>query len=170
MKIYMTVLGILMLLCGICCVATPMLTFVGTGYFLIILLLVYGIMNIIRGLENKNFGLNFVFGIVSTVLGILILAIPGLRGLTVAVVLYIIAAWFVVRGIIAICEAVKVKKSDTGNMWIFGIVVGILAILLGVYSALHPLVLVFSLEWLVSLYFIISGLDAIAVAMRYSEE
>ena len=165
----MTVLGILMLLCGICCVATPMLAFVGTGYFLIILLMVYGIMSIIRGLENKNFGLNFVFGIVSVVLGILILVIPGLRGLTVAVALYIMAAWFVVRGVIAICEAIKVKKLDSGSMWILGIVAGVLAILLGVYSALHPLVLVFSMEWLVGLYFIISGVDMIAAAVQYSE-
>lgn len=170
MKTYMTVIGILMLLCGISCIATPLRSFLEIGYFLVILLMVYGIMNIIQGIANGKFGLNFAFGIISALLGISFMIIPGLRGLTIAVVLYIMAAWFIVKGVIAIFEAVKIKKLDTGNMWIWGIVAGVLGILLGVYSAVHPLAMAISMGWLISLYFIISGLDAIAAAMRYSEE
>ena len=170
MKTYMTVIGILLLLCGICCIATPLRDFVDIGYFLVILLMIYGIMCIVRGVESKTYGLNFVFGIISTVFGILFICIPAFRNLTLFTGLYVMSGWFIVKGVLTLIESIKAKKSDAGSMWILGVLAGVLGILMGAYSALHPLVLAFTEGWLISLYFIIAGLDTIAVSMGHKEK
>lgn len=169
MKTYMMVIGILLLLCGICCIATPLSNFVDIGYFLVILLMIYGIMCIVRGVQSKTYGLNFVFGVLSAIFGVLFICIPSLRNLTLFVGLYVMAGWFIFKGVLTLMESIKAKKSDSESMWILGVIVGILGILMGAYSALHPLVMAFAEGWLISLYFIIAGLDSIAVAIGHKE-
>lgn len=169
MKVFMIVLGVLLMLGGLSCLATPLLTFVEAGYFIVMLLLVYGIVGIIGGIANKDYGVNFIYGILSLILGVVIIFVPGLRGMTAAAVMYIMAAWFILKGILSIYSAVKAKGAGTGSMWIWGVVAGVLGILIGVYSVVHPLVLAITVGLMVSLYFIISGVDLLATGIRYEE-
>ena len=90
MKIVTIILGILMAICGISCICTPVMTFLEAGYFLVILLLVYGIAAIVKAVAQKEYGMPFLFGILSTVLGIVIMVVPGLKLMTDGMLIYII--------------------------------------------------------------------------------
>jgi uncharacterized membrane protein HdeD (DUF308 family) len=53
-------------------------------------------------------------------------------------------------------------------MKILSIVLGVVAIILGIYSIAHPAVLAVSLGILISFYFIESGIDMILIGSAYS--
>lgn len=169
MQIFMMVLGGILILCGLSCMVTPLITAMELGYFLILLLLVYGIARIVRSVSSKEYGLDFVFGILSVILGIIILVVPGLKAMTTGMLLYIMAGWFVVQGIVSIVRAVKMKKERGSSMWIWGICSGVLCILMGAYSAVHPIVLALTMGLMVGFYFIVSGINMITMSAKIEE-
>lgn len=169
MKIFMVILGGILILCGLSCMFTPLFTVMEMGYFLILLLLVYGIGRIVRSVAEKDYGLEFVFGILSVILGVLILVVPGLKAMTTGMLLYIMAGWFVVQGIVSICRAVNIKKNGGSSMWVLGVCSGVLCILMGLYSAVHPVVLALTLGLMVGFYFIVSGINMIAMPAQSEE-
>ena len=62
MKIFTIILGVIMAICGISCICTPVITFMEAGYFLVVLLLIYGIAAVVRAIMDKEYGLPFLFG------------------------------------------------------------------------------------------------------------
>lgn len=170
MQILMIVLGVILIIGGISCMVTPLVTVMELGYFLILLLLVYGIAGIIRSVSSHEYGLDFVFGILSVITGIIIMVVPGLKARTTGILMYIMAGWFVVQGIVSIYRAIKIKKMNGGSKWIWGVCAGVLCILMGIYSAVHPVVLALTLGLMVGFYFIVSGIDMIALSAKSDAE
>ena len=170
MKIVTIILGILMALCGISCMCTPVMTFLEAGYFLVILLFVYGIAGIVKAVVQKQFGLPFLFGILSTLLGIVIMVVPGLKLMTDGMLIYIMAVWFLMQGVVSIFLSFQQKKLVEGKGWIGTLVLGILGVLLGIYSLAHPMLLAFTFGVLVGMYFIECGVNMIVMAMSIPSE
>ena len=166
MKILTIVLGVIMCICGISCIFTPIMTFMEAGYFLSILLLVYGIGIIIRCVKAKRYGVPLVFGVLTSILGLVILFVPGMKLSTDGMLIYFMAAWFIVQGVLGIFNAFRQKSEGTGKGWILTLVMGILGTLLGLYSAVHPLLLAFTFGILVGVYFIESGFTLIVASSQ----
>ena len=57
MQIFMMVLWGILILGGLSCMVTPLITVMELGYFLILLLLVYGIARIVRSVSVGDYGL-----------------------------------------------------------------------------------------------------------------
>ena len=165
MKIVMIMLGVLMAICGISCISTPVITFLEAGYFVVILLLVYGIAAVVRSVVKKEYGMPFLFGILSVILGIVIMVVPGLKLMTDGMLVYIMAVWFLMQGVVSIFVSFQQKKSAQGKGWIGTLVLGILGVLLGIYSLAHPFLLAFTFGVLVGIYFIESGINMIVMAV-----
>lgn len=170
MKILSIILGILLAICGISCIFTPLGTFLQAGYFFAILLIIYGIMGIAGAVKTKEYKLNFAFGIVSLVAGIAMALMPVLQLMTDAMLVYVMAVWFVVQGIVSIYFAVSHKEAVAGKGWIWGIVLGVLGIILGIYSFAHPMLVAFSLGILIGFYFIESGVTMVVAALQNSDD
>lgn len=170
MKIFTIILGVIMALCGVSCMCTPIMTFLEAGYFLVILLFVYGIAGIVRAIMRKEYGMPFFFGILSVILGVVIMAVPGLKLMTDGMLIYMMAAWFLVQGIVNILVSLKQKKAAEGKGWIWTLILGILGVLLGIYSLVHPMLLAFTFGILVGIYFIESGISLIAMAAAVPSE
>ena len=79
MSIYtlIVIIGTLMIIGGISLAATPLMTFVTAGYFIIILFFVAGIIGIVRAVHEKRYDRSFIFSILSLVLGMAGLVTPG---------------------------------------------------------------------------------------------
>lgn len=170
MKVITIILGVLMAICGISCMCTPVMTFLEAGYFLVILLLVYGIAAIVKSVMQKEFGMPFLFGILSVILGIIIMVVPGLKLMTDGMLIYIMAVWFLMQGVVSIVLAFRAKKAAESKGWIGTLVLGILGVLLGLYSLAHPILLAFTFGVLVGVYFIESGINMIVLACSASSE
>ena len=140
---------------------TPLLTFMDAGYFIVILVAIYGVIGIVKGITEKRFGVPFVFSILSVVFGIAALCFPKLMLIADGIWIYIMATWFVLQGIVTVYTAFVLKKATGSKMWILELIVGIIGILLGCYSFFHPLVVAVSLGILIGVYFIETGFTMI---------
>ena len=169
MNIVMIILGILMVLCGGSCIFTPILTFMQTGYFLMILLLVYGAAGIVKAISSKQYGVNFAFSIISVIVGIIIACVPGLALMTDGMLLYMMAGWFILQGIVSVAVSIKFKGAAGGKKWIWGLVLGIIGILLGIYTMVHPMLLAFTMGILIGVYFIESGISMIVLSSQVNK-
>lgn len=162
MSVLFIVLGVLMTIGGIICLCTPAVTTFGVLNLYLILLFVSGIMMLVRSIVAKHFGVDFVFAIITLILGGFIIFSPQLSFVTEVVLLYTIACWLVVRGIMGIVAAVSARKAVSGGMFALSLIASILVILAGLYSFVHPLMFAGFLGILVSCFFIVEGIDLIA--------
>ena len=121
MKIISMILGIILTIFGVSMIFTPIATFLNTGYFFAIMLLTCGIMGVITNVSSRD----FVFAIISTVLGIIMAVAPSMRLFADGMLLYIMAYWFILQGIVSIFIAVKAKKAEK-KQWGWILAIGIL--------------------------------------------
>ena len=170
MKIFTMMFGILLAVCGFSCIFTPIMTFLETGWFLMILLFVYGIMGIIKAVTQKEYKIQFLFSIISVILGAVILFVPGFRLITDGMLIYLMAGWFLLQGIVDIFLSFRQKKRGEGKGWIWTMILGILGLLVGIYSFVHPLFAAFTIGILVGIYFIESGINMVVIAQYIQEE
>ncbi|MBQ3418316.1 MAG: DUF308 domain-containing protein [Ruminococcus sp.] len=161
MTVLFIILGILLVAGGVSCIVTPLLTFMNTGYFVVILILVFGVFGIIKAIVEKRFKVNFVFSILSILLGIVMLAFPNSLLFAEGVMLIVTAIWFVLMGIVTIINAVSVTKATGSKIWILQLIFGILAVLIGCYSFFQPMLMAISLGILVGIFFIETGFTLI---------
>ena len=161
MNVLIIILSILLILGGIAGITTPLITFFELGYIVMFLLIVYGVMAIVKAVTEKKYGIDFVFGILSVIAGVVAAILPGMGLSTDMMLLVMAAVWLIVQGIMSIMTAFQLKKSSEGKKWIWGLVLGILGIILGLYSFIHPIVLAFTMGMLLGIYFIESGLSMI---------
>ena len=78
MRVLSVIIGILMLICGVSCMCTPLVTFMDAGYFIVIMVAVYGVIGIVRAIAEKHFGAGFVFSILSVIFGVTVLRPAGM--------------------------------------------------------------------------------------------
>ena len=157
MTVLMIIFGVLMIMCGFSCMFTPLTTFIDAGYFIVILVAVYGVIGIIKGLGEKRYGAGFVFSIISMIFAIAVLFFPKLMLLTDGVLIYLAAGWFVPQGIVSVFTALTLTKETGSKLWILQLIFGILAVLLGCYSFFHPALIAVSIGFLIGFYFVETG-------------
>lgn len=171
MKTLLCVLGVLMGLCGIALASTPIVTFWETSYFFVLLLLVYGAASMARGVTKKEYGGNFLFGILSVVAGFLILFVPGLKFMTSSTIIYLMAVWFLLQGAVFLVFGVRAKKTNAETKkWLGNLVMGVFSIILGIYSLIHPVALAFSVGVLIGIYFIFSGINLVILGIQLEKK
>ncbi len=163
MTVLFIILGVLMIISGFTFMVTPLITFLNVGYFIAVMALVYGIAGIIRAIARKNFGLLFAFDILSVVFGIVVLCFPQLVLVVDGVNLIMSAIWFILMGIVSMIAAVRITKLTGSKIWILQLIIGILSVLIGIYSFFQPLVLALSIGIMIGIYFIETGISMIIV-------
>ena len=161
MTVLCIILGVLLIAGGFSCIFTPLLTFMDAGYFVVILMCVFGVAGIIRSIGRKRFGVTFVFSIISVLLGIIMLLFPESLLLAQGMMLILTAVWLVLMGLVAIINAVTVTRATGSKIWILQLILGILGILLGCYCFFHPMLTAVTLGILIGAFFIETGFTLI---------
>ena len=146
-----------MIICGFSFMFTPLITFMDAGWFIVILVAVYGLIGLIKGISEKTYGVRFVFSVLSVVFGIAVIFFPRLMLLADGVLIYMVAVWFVMQGFVSVFTAVNVTKRLDSGLWILQLIFGILGILLGCYSFFHPALVAVSIGFLIGFYFVETG-------------
>lgn len=164
MTVLSIIIGILMIICGISCMFTPLVTFMDAGYFIVIMVAVYGVIGIFKSISEKRFGVGFVFSVISVIFGIAVLFFPKLMLLADGVLIYMAAAWFVLQGIVAVITASTLTRATGSKLWIVQLIFGIIGILLGCYSFFHPALVAVSLGFLIGFYFTETGITMLLAA------
>ena len=121
---------------------------------------VFAIVAGIRGVEGRRW-LLLAEGVLGAIAGLVALSLPG----TVAIVmLYVVAAWAVLTGLLEIVAAVQLRREIEGE-WALALV-GTVSVLFGVVLAVLPGVGLLSLVWLIGASVLVSGIALIALAFR----
>ena len=162
MKVITIILGVILAIFGVACIFSPGQTFLATGYCLAILLLVYGIIGIINVIRKFSSPITLFASIPAVIIGGIALFRPGSAGAFDTLILYLFAAWFVVEGIVSIVVSIRSRIVNRG--WVWGLIFGIIAVLVGCYSFAHPAVSAIAIGILVGIYLIEAGISMIVLA------
>ena len=168
MTIITVIFGVLLILAGFSSMLTPLVTLFSAGYFLSILLFVDGIFGLISAFQGRKSFFSIISSVLAIVVGVIAMIRPGSTLILDAFIVYLMAALFAVRGVLSILAALQAKKLGLKG-WFWGAILGVLEIILGIYSFAHPMVAAIATGILIGLYFVEAGFDLIVLAMAARE-
>jgi uncharacterized membrane protein HdeD (DUF308 family) len=157
---------------GVCAVAFGVGTFIWPGLTLAVLVLLYGaflladgVLAVLWALAGRRAGAFpwgvLLAGVVSIAAGIVTLLWPGV---TAIALLYLIAAWAIVRGVFEIIAAFHLRRELT-NEWLLALN-GLLSIGLGVLLIIAPGAGALAVLWWIGTFAIIIGILMIVLGFR----
>jgi uncharacterized membrane protein HdeD (DUF308 family) len=161
----------LILLRGVCAVLFGVLTIAWPGLSLVTLILLFGIYALADGvlaLVAAIFGGRpaprwwlAIVGVIGVLAGLATLEMPGLTAL---ILLYYLAFWAILMGVMEIVGAIRLRKEIDNEWWL--ILSGVVSVLFGVLLLARPGAGLLGLLLVVGVYAIINGVALIGFAFR----
>jgi uncharacterized membrane protein HdeD (DUF308 family) len=157
---------------GVAAIAFGLLAWIwpdATVFALVILFGVYaltdGVFNIMEALSTRAEGSDRVWllarGLLAVGVGLVTMAWPDISTLSL---LYVIAAWAIVTGVLEVVAAVRLRSVIDGELFLA--LSGTGSILFGPIAFIFPGAGAVALIWLIGVYAITFGLLLLAVALR----
>ncbi len=157
--------GILAILFGIVALVAPGIALLAFIYVFAAYAILDGITAIVVSFRERSFlrtwWVLLLEGILGIIFGILAFAWPGETAL---ILLYLVAFWALVTGIMEISSAFVVPGS-AGQRWGLGLA-GLLSIIFGIILIVHPGAGLLAVLWLVGIYSIVFGVSLIIYAFQ----
>ena len=156
---------------GLAMIIFGLLALLATGVTILSLVLVFaatmlvdGVLSLIIGLRSirrhERWGVFVLQGVASLAAAAVALVAPGV---TVLAFVYLMAAWTLIHGVLALTAAVRLR-GDHGRWWLG--LSGVLSILAGVALAVVPLIGALVLTWWLGAYAIVFGVTLLVLAFR----
>ena len=155
------------LLRGLLAILFGVLAFTWPGLTAVILVTIWGVyalfdgvVGIIAGIRGK-WGSLVVLGVLSILAGAVALVWPGLTAISL---LWVLAIWIIVAGVMQIAAAVRLRKEVQGEwMWILS---GILMVVLGLVFFMRPGAGILSVTWLIASLAIVWGILLVMLSFK----
>ena len=160
------VLGIILIIGGVCCMFTPFGTFLSAGFIIAIMMFVYGVYGVVRFFNKESGVLELISSILAIIVGVIAIVRPGSTLVIDGFVLNMVSAWLLVKGLINIIVSIQSRNEVKG--WGWGVAAGVLSIVAGVLSFMHPAITALTVGVLMGLYFVESGIDMIVFGTALS--
>ncbi len=158
---------------GVVAILFGILAIVWPGITLAVLILLFGAYALVDGIlgivaafrgDSSHRVLLLVEGIVGVLAGLVAFFWPGLTAL---VLLYIIAFWAIVTGVLEIVQAVRLRQVISNEIAL--IIGGILSVLFGIVLLVAPGTGALAVVLIIGVYAIIFGLALLGLAWRLRE-
>jgi uncharacterized membrane protein HdeD (DUF308 family) len=152
---------------GAAAIVFALLAFFWPGLTLLALAVTWGVFALIEGITSIIVGFRGKWwamvglGVVGVLAGIVALIWPSITALAL---LFLIAAWAIVRGIAEIVAAIQLRKEIEGE-WML-ILSGIASVAFGVLLLLFPGAGAVSVVWLIATFALIFGVLSIILAFK----
>jgi len=157
---------------GLAAIIFGILAFVWPGVTLTVLVMLFGFYAIVDGvfaiataIHHSRTGeqrwMLWLEGILGIVAGLLTLILPGVTAL---VLLFLIAFWSIVTGVLEIAAAIRLRQEIEGE-WLMA-VSGIASLVLGFVLLLFPRAGALALIWWIGAYALVFGVLLLALAFR----
>ena len=121
---------------------------------------IFAIVAGVRGVGGRRW-LLLAVGVLGVLAGLIAFFYPNITAL---VLLYVIAFWAILTGILEVVMAISLR-SEIENEWLMGLS-GVLSVVFGVLLAALPRVGLLSLVWLIGIYALIFGVALIVLSLR----
>ena len=159
MGVLTIILGVLLAIGGFCCIFTPFATFLAAGYIIGIMLFIYGLFALIRSVQMKAGALAYITSILAIIVGFLAVFRPGGTLVVDALILILVAIWFLVQGAASLIMSIRNRKEIPS--WGLGVVAGIFGIVAGIICLVYPHVEMFAVGILIGIFLIEAGFSLI---------
>jgi uncharacterized membrane protein HdeD (DUF308 family) len=157
--------GVFAVIFGLIALFAPRIALLAFIYVFAAYALIDGIVAVVIAIQERGslsrWGWVLFEGIISILAGIVAIVYPGLTAL---VLLYIVAFWAIVTGILEIVAAFAIR-GFAAREWALGLA-GILSIIFGIILFVFPGAGLLSILWLVGIYAIIFGILFIVRAFQ----
>lgn len=155
--------GILAIIFGLIALFSPGIVLVTLLFYFGFVALFSGIFLIIEGIAVKSDdrGLHILEGILSIIFGLLFLFMPGF---VFSFIMYFIAFWAIVGGIMQIIYAIKLRK-EIPNEWM-AILSGIITLIFGILVLLNIVAGASALVMVFGIYALIWGIMLIVLSFK----
>lgn len=110
---------------------------------------------------QRHWWVGILEGIAGIVAGLLAVLLPGVTAL---VLLFLVAAWAIVTGVLEIIAAVRLREEISGEVWMG--LAGLLSVLFGLYLIVFPGAGLLSLLWLIGIFAIAFGVFMLLLGWR----
>ena len=161
----------LIVLRGVCAILFGVLAFASPGVTLAALILLWGgyafadgvlaFAAALSGSTDTPWWVLILEGFVSVGAAAVAFFNPGI---TAIVLLYIIAAWAIVRGIVQIAAAIQLRKEIEGEFWLG--LAGVVSVLFGFALFARPGAGALAVVWVIGTYAIAFGVLLVALGFR----
>ena len=174
MRILTIISGILMILTAAFCFMNPGQTFLVLAFVIGLVMVINGIIHTLayligRGLHNKgdNNGWILTEALITLVLGILILC----NQLVVdAAIPMVFGIWVVVSGILRIEACTHINKEKKKTNFRTTLITGILAVIVGVFGFINPVMGWLSTAILLGLFMLVQGINVLELGINMPHE
>jgi len=157
---------------GLFAVLFGILAFSWPGLTLAVLVLLFGAYALVDGIfaviaalkapqGSKRWWVLLVEGIVGVIVGALTLFWPGLTALAL---LYFIAAWAIITGVLEIVAAIRLRNVIR-NEWLL-VLGGAVSILFGLLLVIMPVAGALAVVWMIGVYACLFGALLVALSFR----
>lgn len=157
--------GAIAILFGIALFIWPQISVAVLVWLFGLFVFISGILALIAAFSRRqaqeNRALLIFEGIIAIIAGLLVFFWPGITAL---ILLYFIAAWAVVTGILEIIAAVQLRK-EIENEWLLAIA-GIASVLFGILAAIRPGAGALAILWVIGIYAIVFGVMLLILGLR----
>jgi uncharacterized membrane protein HdeD (DUF308 family) len=158
--------GILLIVLGIWMLKMPRESFNAMLLIIGVIIVVGGVLETFLALyyrkDLKEWGWNFSAGILDILIGIFLIANPDT--ILVLITLFI-SFWLVLRGVLAIWEAMELRKEGQ-KKWRWVLLLGILIMLLAIVLIWHPQVIGLTIIFWIAISFISLGIFRIVLGFK----
>jgi uncharacterized membrane protein HdeD (DUF308 family) len=162
----LTIRGIAAVLFGLVALIFPGIALLAFVFVFGAYALIDGITAIFVAFQERGIASHWVAllleGIVSIIIGILAFVLPGITAL---VLLYLVAAWAIITGVMEI-SAAFMRRLPASREWALGLA-GLLSIIFGVILFVHPGAGLLAILWLVGIYAIVFGVLLIVRSFQF---
>lgn len=169
MKILSFVMGIVLIVAGLYGIFNPLQSITALTMILGIAMLISGIGSVLTYLGSRRMdgttGWVLVEGLFTTVLAIIILANPLTGALALSV---FFGMWLLMSGILRIVGSIELKRI--GAPWVLLFLLGLITSLLGIYGFINPVFAGLALSLMISLFFLMQGVNALALGFAISKK
>ncbi len=176
-KILMFILGLMVVIGGLYCAATPGMTYLSMVWVIGFMMFFHAIEDLMTYTERKKMGLASGWNLVSAIIALLCglaITISGRAELVTGVtLLYFLFAWLIVAGITGIFGAFKLKKlqnsgaaaiDNIAGKWGWFALLGVLMILAGCFGFAHPIITMLSIGFIVGIDIVMAGVNMMVQA------
>ena len=157
--------GLLSAILGILILSYPGLTVGLLIIFFAAYAFVSGLFNSIAAIANRknneDWSIHLIEGLVGIGVGILVWTWPGISAL---LLLYVIAAWAVITGILQVLTAIKLRKHIK-HEFLLGIC-GIISLIFGIYVFRFPGAGALALAWVIGIYTLAIGILLVILSFQ----
>jgi len=155
---------------GLAAVIFGILAFVWPGVTLAVLVMLFGVYAIVDGVlalfsavhpNSKPVWLLILEGIVGIAAGFAAFLVPGVTAL---VLLYIIAAWAIIQGILEIGTAIRLREVIEHELMLA--IAGVLSVVFGILLFVQPGAGALAVIWLIGIYAVLYGIAMLGLAWK----